>query len=229
VKICKTPTPQTPVKNRLPHASEDHQLHDGVQIGHNLSSVGEATGILGEISREEMVEMRSLVARESRQAAILGEASAPHTALRAGAAGLNVLVAAGAAWHGVELLRRPDGFSKVEGASHLLMAAGCGLTAGHLGLGNHEMGALAGKFLVAHGAAEVGLGAYRAIKGEKLLGSLQAAHGACLIGAEVFPAAALPLCVSMAALTGIQVWLHHKHPGQDHPDPHPHPHPHHKS
>ncbi|ODT74433.1 hypothetical protein ABS71_05660 [bacterium SCN 62-11] len=229
VKICKAPIPATPPKSQLPKPSEEHGLHDGVQIGHNLSSVGEATGVLGEISREEMVEMRSLVARESRQAAILGEASAPHTALRTGAAGLNVLVAAGAAWHGIELLRRPDGFSKVEGASHLLMAAGCGLTAGHLGLANPVMGELAGKFLMAHGAAEVGLGAYRALQGEKVLGGLQAAHGACLIGAEVFPAAALPLCVSMAALTGIQVWLHHQHPGhgQEHGDPHPHPH--HKS
>ena len=180
---------------------------------------------MGEISREEMVEMRSLVARESRQAAILGEASAPHTALRAGAAGLNALVAVGATWHAVELMRRPDAFSKTEGASHLLMAAGCGLTAGHLGLGNAHLGHLGGQFLLAHGAAEIGLGAYRAVKGEKVLGSLQAAHGACLIGAELFPQAALPLCVGMAALTGIQIWQHHRHP--DYPQNHA-PHPHHK-
>ena len=163
-----------------------------------------------------MVEMRSLVARESRQAAILGEASAPHTALRAGAAGLNALVAVGATWHAVELMRRPDHFSKAEGASHLLMAAGCGLTAGHLGLGNADLGHLGGKFLLAHGAAEVGLGAYRACKGEKMLGSLQAAHGACLIGAELFPQVALPLCVGMAALTGIQIWQNHRHPAPAH-------------
>lgn len=181
-----------------------------------MSSIGEASGLMGEISREEMVEMRSLVARESRQAAILGEASAPHTALRAGAAGLNALVAVGATWHAVELMRRPDAFSKTEGASHLLMAAGCGLTAGHLGLGNAHLGQLGGQFLLAHGAAEIGLGAYRACKGEKILGGLQAAHGACLIGAELFPQAALPLCVGMAALTGIQIWQHHRHPGHGH-------------
>ncbi|MBX3166028.1 MAG: hypothetical protein KF760_01405 [Candidatus Eremiobacteraeota bacterium] len=227
MKICKTPTPQNLPQTRLPPPTKEHQLHDGVQLGHNLSSVGEASGVLGEVTREEMVEMRSLVARESRQAAILGEASAPHTALRAGAAGLNVLVAAGATWHALELLRRPDGYSKAEGASHLLMAAGCGLTAGHLGLANPGLGELGGKFLLAHGAAEVGLGAYRAIKGDKLLGGLQAAHGACLIGAELFPAAALPLCVGMAALTGIQIWQHHRHPGHGQGQAHPAPHPHH--
>lgn len=213
VKICKNPSPQAPPKTKLPPPPSDHQIQDGVQLGHDLSSVGEASGVLGEISREEMVEMRSLVARESRQAAILGEASVPHTALRAGAAGLNALVTVGATWHAIELMRRPDAFSKAEGASHLLMAAGCGLTAGDLALANPGLGHLAGKFLLAHGAAEVGLGAYRAYKGDKVLGGLQAAHGACLIGAELFPGAALPLCISMAALTGIQIWQHHRHPG----------------
>ncbi len=212
MKICKAPPPQTPPKTQLPPVAEEHNLHDGVQLGHNLSSIGEASGVLGEIAREEIVEMRSLIARGSRPAALLGEASATHTALRAGAAGLNVLVAAGATWHAIELLRRPDGYSKVEGASHLLMAAGCGLTAGHLGLDNSHLGELGGKFLLAHGVAEVGLGAYRALQGDKVMGGLQAAHGACLVGAELFPAAALPLCVGMAALTGIQIWQHHRHP-----------------
>ncbi len=156
--------------------------------------------------------MRSLVARESRQAAILGEASLPHTLLRGGAVALNGLVAAGAIWHGIELLGSEGGVKKAEGISHLLMGAGCGLTAAHLSTGSVHTGHLAGNFLLAHGAAEVGLGIYRSTQGEKTLGLLQAAHGACLIGAEMIPGAALPFCLAMATLTGLQIWQHRSAP-----------------
>lgn len=208
------PRPQPPAPPPE-HDPRGHDLHNGVQIGHNVSHLAEASGILEEIGREEMLEIRGMVAREGRQTALLGENSAPHTALRTGAIGLNALVGVGAVWHGVELLHSKDTWHKLEGVSHLVLGAGCGLTAAHLGTGNHTVGHLAGHMLVAHGAAEVGLGTYRAFKGEKGLGLLQAAHGACLIGAEFIPSAALPLCVAMAAITGVQIWHHHKYPSHN--------------
>ena len=208
MKVQNYPNPVPPRKTPPEKEKEEHGLHDGLQLGHNASSLGEATGILGEISREEMVEMRSLVARESRQAAILGENSAPHTLLRSGAVGLNALVDAGAVYHAVEHFQEKGAVNKLEGVSHLLMGAGCGLTAAHLSTGGEQLGHTAGHFLLAHGAIEMGVGVYRAVKGEKTLGLLQAAHGACLVGAEMAPGAALPLCVAMAALTGVQVWQH---------------------
>jgi hypothetical protein len=168
--------------------------------------------VLGELSREEAIEMHSLVAHGGRPAALLNQNSLPSTVLRTGAVGLNALVAGGAAWHGVQLLQAPGAVNKVEGVSHLLMSAGCGLTAAHLSTGSESMGHLAGHFLLAHGATEMGVGVYRAVHGEKTLGLLQAAHGACLIGADMVPGAAIPLCLAMAALTGAQIWQHRAHP-----------------
>ena len=181
-------------------------MHNGIQLGHDASDLGKASGL---IAREELVEVRGLVAREGRQAAVLGEHSTPHTALRAGAAGLNALLAAGAVWHGVELIRKGE---KAEGASHLLLGAGCALTAGHLAGLNPHLGHWGGQLLMAHGVAEIGIGAYRASKGERVQGLLQAAHGACMVGAELVPGAALPLCLAMAGLTGAQIWRHHHQP-----------------
>ncbi|MFN8609743.1 MAG: hypothetical protein U0931_19545 [Vulcanimicrobiota bacterium] len=183
-----------------------NDVHNGIQLGHDVSDLGKATGL---ITREELVEVRGLVAREGRQAALLGEHSLPHTALRAGAAGLNALLAAGAIWHGVELMRKGE---KAEGASHLLLGAGCALTAGHLAGLDPALAHLGGQLLMAHGAAEIGIGGYRAARGERIGGLLQAAHGACMIGAELVPGAALPLCVAMAGLTAAQIWQHHHQP-----------------
>lgn len=210
MKIQQAPPPPPAAPSKPPGKKEDHTVHNGIQLGHDASSVGEASGFLGELSREETLEMRSLVARETRQAAIWGEHAHPHTLLRAGAAGLNAVVAAGALWHAVELLQRPEKVDKAEGLSHLLMGAGCGLTAGHLTTGLPQLDHLAGRFLLAHGAAEIGIGGYRALHGDRMLGGLQAAHGACLIGAELVPSLALPLCLGMATLTGIQIWQHRK-------------------
>jgi len=206
-----SPTPPPPPPGKQPERHGNHDLHDGVQLGHDASSLGEASGLLGEISREETLELRSLIAREGRQSAILGEHSAPHSALRTAAGGLNVLVAAGATWHGFNLLRSEHKLDKVEGFNHLLIGAGCGLTAAHLMTGHEHLGELGGHFLMAHGVGEIGIGIYRACRGEATLGSLQAAHGACLVAAEMVPGAALPLCLTMAALTGAQIWQHRAH------------------
>lgn len=178
-------------------------MHNGIQLGHDVSDLGKASGLL---VREELIEVRGMVAREGRQAALLGEHSTPHTALRAGAAGLNAVLAAGAVWHGTELIRKGE---KAEGISHLMLGAGCALTAGHLAGLNPALGHWGGHLLVAHGATEIGIGTVRLLHGEPAKGLLQAAHGACMIGAEIAPGAALPLSLAMAGLTAVQIWHHH--------------------
>jgi hypothetical protein len=211
----------------------DHKKTDAVQLGHDVADIAHAAAghigeeaaeaatkvrFLGELGREEMMEMRAMVAREGRQVAVLGEqtvhAVQPHPYLRTGAALLNGAVAAGAVWHGVELLRSNGPVKKMEGLNHLVLGAGCGLISAHLSGGPEALGHVGGGLMVAHGAAEVGLGAYRAVRGhgtERKLGLLQAAHGGCLIGAELFHGAALPLCLAMAGLTGVQIYLHRQH------------------
>lgn len=189
--------------NSPPPRKPAHDVHNGIQLGHDVSDLGKASGLL---AREELLEVRGIVAREGRQAAVLGEHSDPHTRLRAGAAGLNAVLAAGALWHGIELIFKGE---KAEGASHLLLGAGCALTAGHLAGLQAGLGQWGGHLLTAHGAAEIGIGAYRALGGQPARGLLQAAHGACLIGAEMVPGAALPLSLAMAGLTAAQIWQHH--------------------
>lgn len=144
---------------------------------------------------------------------MLGETAhyAPHSWLQSGVGVLNGVVAAGAVWHGVEMLRSPDPVRKLEGVNHLLMGAGCGLVSAHLLGGGHELAGVGSKLLVAHGLGEVAMGSYRAATGKSAVpGLLQAAHGACLMGAELIPGAALPLCVAMAGVTAAQIWVHKK-------------------
>ena len=223
MQIQALPNPPAPPKGPpTPPPHKDHTREDGIQIGHDAASLGEhglKTRWLGELTRDEMVEMRALVAREGRQTAVIGETAhfTPHSWLKTGVAGLNGVVAASALWHGVEMLRSKDGLHKIEGVNHLLMGAGCGLISGHLLGGDHHLGEVGSKLMVAHGVGEIGIGAYRAIKRngpERVSGLLQAAHGACLVGAELVHGAAVPLCLAMAGITGAQIWLHRKHPHQ---------------
>jgi hypothetical protein len=224
VKLTQTPPPQPPLKPKS-HKHENQAVTDGLQLGHDASSLGEhglKSKLLSEWTRDEVVELRSALAKEGRQAGVMGEHSSfgSHNLLAGGVGILNGAVAASALWHGIDLLRSDRPLHKVEGVNHLLMGAGCGLVSAHLLGGNHHLGQIGSHFLSAHGAGEVGIGLFRAAKGEgreRTYGLLQAAHGACLMGAEMVPGAALPLCLAMAGLTGVQIWLHHHPAHQDPP------------
>ena len=211
------PPPKLPPKKEAAEHSE-HAKDDGLQLGHEASSLGEHTlksRWLSELAHDDMVEMRGLVAREGRQTAVLGETAhyAPHSWLQTGVGVLNGAVAVGAVWHGLEMIHSKDPLRKVEGVNHLLMGAGCGLVSGHLLGGSHELAGWGSKFLIVHGLGEIAVGSYRAATAKSPLpGLLQATHGACLMGAELVPGAALPLCVAMAGVTAAQIWLHKKKP-----------------
>lgn len=221
MKVQNLPPQGSPPKLPLQkHASEhtDHWKDDGLQLGHDLADVGEhglKSRWLSELAHDEMLEMRGLVASEGRQTAVLGETAhyGNHSWLQSGVGVLNGAVAVGAVWHGLGMLRSKDPLRKVDGVNHLLMGAGCGLVSAHLLGGSHELAGLGSKFLIAHGVGEVAVGSYRAATGKSVLpGLLQATHGACLVGAEMVPGAALPLCVAMAGVTAAQIWLHNRKP-----------------
>ncbi len=123
-------------------------------------------------------------------------------------AGLSAIVALGSAYHGVQMLA--DG-QRLEGANHLLMSAGCGVMAAQMLTNNPALGPLSTGLMAAHGLAEVGLGLHQVATAEcaehRRHGFTKAAHGGCLAAAQLFPAAALPLYLGMAAATAVDVAL----------------------
>lgn len=123
-------------------------------------------------------------------------------------AGLSAVVALGSAFHGVQMLASGD---TLEGANHLLMSAGCGVMAAQMVTNNALLGPLSTGLMAAHGLAEVGLGLHQVATADcaehRRHGLTKAAHGGCLAAAQLFPAAALPLYLGMAAATAVDIAL----------------------
>jgi hypothetical protein len=165
---------------------------------------------LSEMADDDRADVRRLVMREGRQGAVLSETGVSLNPLwGAGLCALNGLAAAGALHHGAGLLRDREPLHKIEGVNEILMGLGCALVAGNLAGGAPLLAQLGGHLLVAHGLGQAGLGLYSIGAGTETptRGLLQAAHGLCLVGAELCPGIALPLCVAMLGLTGSQIYL----------------------
>lgn len=185
-----------------PEKSRDHSTTDKVQLGADLSHIASAAWYKS--------AHPATAGKIKSSAAVLGQhgESLQSAALRGGAAVLSGAVALASTWHGVALLRSKETFTRLEGANHLVLAAGSGLVAAHLGTAQHGVSQAGAALMLVHGVGEVGLGAYRALREEgsdRTAGLLQMAHGACLVGAELFHGAALPLCLIMAGITGTQM------------------------
>lgn len=126
-------------------------------------------------------------------------------------AGISAAVAVGSALHGWQMLQAPDTRSKLQGANHLVMSASTACMAASMWMPAAGLGPVTSLLMGAHGAGEMGLGASRALQGwqsdcrhDQVQGLLQVAHGGCLAAAQLFPGAALPLYVGMAAATAAQ-------------------------
>lgn len=132
--------------------------------------------------------------------------------LSTGSAVLSGAVAVGAAVHGMQMLGSKDGFTRLEGANHLLMSASCGVMAAAMLAPQSGLPPFSAPLMAAHGLGEVALGAYQVSKGvredcreHKLAGAIKIAHGGCLAAAQFFPAVALPLYLAMSAATATQI------------------------
>ena len=124
------------------------------------------------------------------------------------------LVAVGAAVHGAQMITSKDNFTRLEGANHLLMSASCGVMAGAMLAPQSGLGTYTSPLMAAHGLGEVALGAYQLVRGnqqdcrhDQVAGALKMAHGGCLAAAQLFPGAAFPLYLGMAAVTAGQISL----------------------
>lgn len=143
-----------------------------------------------------------------------GSATSHATWLSTGSALLCGAVALGSAVHGAQMLASKDGFTRLDGANHLLMSASCGVMAGAMLAPQTGLGAYTAPLMGAHGLAELALGSYQLVRGtrqdcqhDQVAGVLKIAHGGCLAAAQLFPGAALPLYLGMTAVTATQISL----------------------
>jgi hypothetical protein len=197
-----------PSRRRPPKPAPQQPPEDGgnnkLQLGADLAHL--ATAKLSSAVQHSAPHLETAVALLGQQ----GETLVGNSLFRGGAAALNVGVAAAASWRGIQGLRSHSKLEKLEGANNLLLGTGSGLIASNLISGSAEISHWGGKFMLAHGVGDIGLGGYRAVRGhgaERLSGVLQAAHGSCLVAAELFHAAAVPLCVAMLGLSAAQLFV----------------------
>lgn len=123
---------------------------------------------------------------------------------------LSAAAAAGATYHGVNMLKHGH---YAHGANHLLMGAGSGVMALAMATGNHTLHQASSFLMGAHGAMEVGLGVQAFTQADtpkaKALAATTAIHGACLAGAQMTNNAlfTIPLYLGMGAATAVQTAL----------------------
>ncbi len=125
---------------------------------------------------------------------------------------MSAAAAAGATYHGVEMLRHGH---YAHGANHLVMGAGSATMALAMATGSHGLHQASSVLMGAHGVMEVGLGVQSFLKADttkgKAMALTTAIHGACLAGAQLTNNAlfTIPLYLGMGAATATQVALAH--------------------
>lgn len=198
-------TPQLPPKLVRSSDQPGHDKKtDKVQLGADLSHLA-AAGLYRASHHVSSGKARATLAVLGQQGEGVSSAL-----LRGGAAALSGGVAVVSTLHGVELLRSKSPVSKAEGLNHLLLAGGSGLVAAHLASGQPGVSSWGSKLMLAHGLGEVAVGTYKSLQPgshERTRALLQVAHGTCLVAAELFHGAAVPLCAAMLGITALQMSL----------------------
>lgn len=213
---CHTQARQAPLpqhnhdhgKNPNPHHGGGLIPMEAVHIAHDVAMIG--MSLPGAHHGHSFDPMESFCGTPPEKG--MFDAFTGGTRVHQGLTVMSAAAAAGATYHGVEMLRHGH---YAHGANHLVMGAGSATMALAMATGSHGLHQASSVLMGAHGVMEVGLGVQSFLKADttkgKAMALTTAIHGACLAGAQLTNNAlfTIPLYLGMGAATATQVALAH--------------------